>query len=577
MKDKKQLQSDNFLEKAIDALRQSSVPAEVSGEVVKAALAVGVGREDFKPTISRIERIKAMKHISKIAAVLIIFVGIIGFMAVFTPGNGSSGMAWADVIEPIMNARNAIMDTIIGDEENSPVIHDMIIGSRIRRSMSNLEDISIIDLETMKVLSLDPENKKATYIDMKGLPPIPNQLEMLRNLIVELEKKPEFEIEELGEQEIDGQIVVGFRASCPKAQIIIWADPETGLPVRMEVDANQMLIICKNFQFDVEMDESLFSMEVPQGYTTQKIELDLFGSTEEDFIEGLRVQAEVFYDGRFPDSVAIEDYVKQAPMLKEKFDALNLSDEEELELGMKLQKHVLFLRFFKGDGKWHYAGKGVELGDGDRAIFWYRPANSESYRVIYGDLSVEDVLPGDLPEEPETQAVAERPKLSSNYVVSEEDEWMVISVDQINASSQLVFKKLPDAYEHLVVRLPFDAATIEAVKYGDEDVSFFQTGNGEYEVDLASHWSQLSNGSITILWTFSPATCLTPSEEGRYWTPLKSLVLSDFFSLTVTIAEGNGFFGFSVGDREVRTIRGFSASSDKPKMDYGKWGGLVKK
>jgi hypothetical protein len=31
-------------------------------------------------------------------------------------------------------------------------------------------------------------------------------------------------------------------------------------------------------------------------------------------------------------------------------------------------------------------------------IFWYHPEGSEIYRVIYGDLRVEDVAPEDLPE-----------------------------------------------------------------------------------------------------------------------------------------------------------------------------------
>ena len=35
--------------------------------------------------------------------------------------------------------------------------------------------------------------------------------------------------------------------------------------------------------------------------------------------------------------------------------------------------------------------KGVKLGDTDKPIFWYRPEDSPTYRVIYADLSVLDV------------------------------------------------------------------------------------------------------------------------------------------------------------------------------------------
>ncbi len=71
-----------------------------------------------------------------------------------------------------------------------------------------------------------------------------------------------------------------------------------------------MKVICKNIQFDVPMGKSLFSMDVPEGYKLQQMELDLQGSTEQDFIEGLRIRAEVLGDGQFPDSVAVEDYIK---------------------------------------------------------------------------------------------------------------------------------------------------------------------------------------------------------------------------------------------------------------------------
>jgi len=223
-------------------------------------------------------------------------------------------------------------------------------------------------------------------------------MEILRNLIAGLQAHPEFEVEELGEREIASQKLIGFRATHPKAEIIIWADPQTALPVRIEQISGQMKVICKNVMFDVPMDETLFSMDVPEGYTQQQVELDLLSATEEDFIEGLRIRAEIIGDGQFPEGVAVEDYLKQAPAIAKKIEELGLSKEEETELGMKLTRHLLFIRFFKGEGEWHYAGKGVKLGDADTAIFWYQPEDSETYRVIYGDLSVKDVAPEDLPK-----------------------------------------------------------------------------------------------------------------------------------------------------------------------------------
>ena len=44
-----------------------------------------------------------------------------------------------------------------------------------------------------------------------------------------------------------------------------------------------------------------------------------------------------------------------------------------------------------------YFGKDVKLGDKDAIVCWYRLKGAETYRVVYGDLSVKDVAWEDLP------------------------------------------------------------------------------------------------------------------------------------------------------------------------------------
>lgn len=349
--------------------------------------------------ILSVGRIIMRSGITKLAAAAAIIVAVV-FASRFIGNPFAPNVTFAQVIQPILSAQTAVFDIIIGDEDaNSPVIHDMVMGSRIRRTMSNAQDVvSIIDLETSKILVLTASAKQAVYIDLKGLPSIPNYMEVLRNVITELQKDQNYTVDKLGEQDIAGRKLVGFRASHPKAEIIIWAEPHTALPVRIETTEGQMKTICRNVVFDVPMDDSLFSMEVPEGYKQQQTQLDLMGATEKDFIEGLRIRAEFLGDGQFPDSVAVEDFIKQAPAIGKKIEEMKLSKEEETELGIKLSKHLLFIRFFKGEGQWHYAGKGVKLGDSQTAIFWYQPKESATYRVIYGDLRVEDVSPERLPK-----------------------------------------------------------------------------------------------------------------------------------------------------------------------------------
>jgi len=383
-----QLSADSqFCESAKEAVFQK---AENNEKIIQIA-------RPYK-SLEIIRRIIMKSPITKLAAAAVIIIAVVA--GIHFLGGPTEGVAWADVVRPILNAETAIFDIIVGEEEaGGPVIHDMVCGSRIRRTLSSMNcAVSIIDLESGKILSLDSEKKVAIYIDLKGLPSMPNYIDTLRNLITELQTNPNFQVEELGEREIQGQKLIGFTAKHPQADITIWADPYTALPVRIEQVSGQMKVICKNVIFDVPMDEELFSMDVPEGYKLEQTELDLFGATEEDFIEGLRVSAEILGDGWFPDSVAVEDYIRQVPVITKKLEEMELSDDEETEIGMKLSRHLLFIRFFKGEGKWHYAGSGVELGDADTAIFWYQPKDSETYRVIYGDLHVEDVAPDNMPK-----------------------------------------------------------------------------------------------------------------------------------------------------------------------------------
>jgi hypothetical protein len=62
---------------------------------------------------------------------------------------------------------------------------------------------------------------------------------------------------------------------------------------------------------------------------------------------------------------------------------------------MSLGKGMLFHMSLKDR---HYAGSGVKVGEADKAVFWYLPDGSQTYRVIYGDLSVKDVAPENLPK-----------------------------------------------------------------------------------------------------------------------------------------------------------------------------------
>jgi len=346
----------------------------------------------------KLRRIIMENRIPKLAAAAVIIIAVLFGIHQM----GDSSVAFGDVAKHILNARTVIFDFLIGEEETSPVMHEIVVDSRIRRTISNIPGMTqIIDMETGKMLVLQEADKSAVYVDIKGKlqEMTRGYIEFVRQVLMELKDNPD--VKELGEQEIDGQKAIGFSGRGNNNQELkIWADPKTAIPIRVELRlGREFFVVLKNFKFDVPIDDTQVSMDVPPGYTLHEGEVDFTKGTEEDFIESLRIWAEVLLDGNFPEVVGTEQYMKQVPLLGEKLVQSGLSDEEiGKKVGMIFPRGMFFLQLLEIDNKYHYAGKGVKLGDADKAIFWYRPEGAETYRVIYGDLSVKDVAAENLPK-----------------------------------------------------------------------------------------------------------------------------------------------------------------------------------
>ena len=75
--------------------------------------------------------------------------------------------------------------------------------------------------------------------------------------------------------------------------------------------------------------------------------------------------------------------------------------EKTIQKSLTMTRGLTFVMQMKPENDWHYAGKGVKLGE-VTPICWWKPEGSYTYRVIYGDLTWGDVEPSQLPEVSET-------------------------------------------------------------------------------------------------------------------------------------------------------------------------------
>jgi len=207
--------------------------------------------------------------------------------------------------------------------------------------------------------------------------------------------------ESLGVVEIDGREAVCFKVSKDDKVITVWADPETALPLRIERVAKEGVdkVTLSNIAFDVELSNELFDMTPPDDYCVMNMATEEFTVpfelTETHLIEELATSAKSLA-GTFPT------LFKGGRRGKEAFDKYIAETRQAVpvEGGSTPMLGTEFVKRLPENSDWQYVGEDVTLGDATKAVCWWRPAGSSTYRVIYGDLSVRDVAPDDLPPIP---------------------------------------------------------------------------------------------------------------------------------------------------------------------------------
>jgi hypothetical protein len=205
----------------------------------------------------------------------------------------------------------------------------------------------------------------------------------------------------LGRQEIDGREAVCFKVTKGNAEITVWADPDTALPLRIEREAADRMdkSILSDIRFDVELEDNLFDMTVPKDCMAVNMSTDQFTFpfelTEKHLVQGLATFAKS-RKGKFR-TLFMGGRPGQEAMDKDSKEGRTAVPIEDSFSGMLPAEYVKRLP----DGsRWQYVGEDVRLGDATRAVCWWKPAGSKTYRVIYGDLSVRDIAPEDLPKVP---------------------------------------------------------------------------------------------------------------------------------------------------------------------------------
>jgi outer membrane lipoprotein-sorting protein len=343
-------------------------------------------------------------RITKFAAAVVIIIGAMFGINYFGGSPDGASVAWADVLENVEAARTVMY---IYEFEKGNVKE--VFKTRIMEPYHYREDVIessskynvvVRNTKLNKNLLLYPHTKTGVigndgdYADY--------ELRAYERLKKDFRDGTE---KNLGRIKLNGRETVCFEISKENKTITVWADPNTALPVQIEKileDRDGIRELFSDIRFDVKFDEQLFSLTPPADYClldleTQQLQTP-FELTEQHLIEGLAVYPK-YLDGSFCTRYmggrpSTEEVRKKCKAEVEKFKIW--SDEE----GHKSTLGCAFIEQLPEGSDYQYVGEDVKLGDFNTPVCWWKPQGSKTYRVVYGDLSIRDVEPSDLPEVP---------------------------------------------------------------------------------------------------------------------------------------------------------------------------------
>ncbi|MHC4648314.1 MAG: LolA family protein [Planctomycetota bacterium] len=253
----------------VEVISRIEPGAEAAGRAMQRTRQTVINTQKQKQSMWRVIMESRITRLA--AAAVITIAALIGVHQFIGPE-----VAWAEVLENIRNSRTLTF-LIRTSEGGPPVAKAMVIDPYLMRTEFLAEQerverllggqILIVDAEEGKALILDTVMKKARVCpaDKTALP----IYDAYRNF----REMEDFSVEQVGRRRIGNIQAVGFKLKKENGEreIMVWADPETKLPVLMEEtveDARGQVgqYIVTDIVFDAELDRSLFSVELPEGY-----------------------------------------------------------------------------------------------------------------------------------------------------------------------------------------------------------------------------------------------------------------------------------------------------------------------
>jgi outer membrane lipoprotein-sorting protein len=429
--------SIDIVDAAVEAVRRAPVPDGPSPALRSALLAAGNNLDPATLSHLAFESQTTMKRIvqGSIAAVVVLIA--LGWATGLFPRN--ENVALADVVMQLQTAKSVKWTTVffrkVANQDGSKtwvernlVKHYYKAPDKVRierlDAQGQVKSVEIDDGVSGKRVEFDMKTRRARTINRT---PLTEAEKSAIDPLTRIRNRIDRDAISLGKKQFGGRTVLGFRViqtqSQPDSTADLWIDSESRqliyvlVPGAYKFDPEtdpltknahgssgtrmQILgVMLRDIVVDANLDDSLFSFEPPKEF--KNVVKTKHEPTEKDVVEwfGILAQAHanVFPPGIKESIEKLNEFLHKndrdrTPAEQKLIDQQNLADQG-LVYPYPIPRFVS--RLARGD--WHYAGNGVKQGDGSKAIFWYKPNGSNTWRVVYGDLSVKDVTAEKLPK-----------------------------------------------------------------------------------------------------------------------------------------------------------------------------------
>jgi outer membrane lipoprotein-sorting protein len=286
--------NEQEIKRRFDVMSQFETGSEVVArdlEQVRNRLAQIISEQ--QPGEQKIWSIIMKSRITKIAAAaVIVVVLVLGINYLDTPVDGASKV-YAAAMDKVKQARTFSCISIFevtyednGERGKYILKQKLMFKEPYRERREKLTsapawpqykgEVTISHYGKRQRLEFRPSDKTAKFHDMSydydiddktGELKLTQLSTRLRDRLLELTAGA---VEDLGKDVLDGRLVRILQSRRDKRITTVWVNPKTGYPVQIEhkwADQSRSPVMYTSIQIDTELDDSLFSLEPPAGYT----------------------------------------------------------------------------------------------------------------------------------------------------------------------------------------------------------------------------------------------------------------------------------------------------------------------